>query len=83
VGKLRCVLTTQPGFDMMCQDHERTLTVSHSLDRRGFVGSILTAAGTLAAPAAYTAAERATMILDADCRVDRDPNREERLLWQD
>jgi hypothetical protein len=27
-------------------------------------------------------AERATMILDAECRAERDPNREERLLWQ-
>jgi para-nitrobenzyl esterase len=32
---------------------------------------------------AYTTAERATMILDAECRVERDPNREERLLWQE
>jgi para-nitrobenzyl esterase len=32
---------------------------------------------------AYTVTERATMILDAECRVERDPNREERLLWQD
>jgi para-nitrobenzyl esterase len=32
---------------------------------------------------AYTVAERATMILDADCRVERDPNRDERLLWQE
>ncbi len=30
---------------------------------------------------AYTPAERATMILDADCRVARDPDREARLLW--
>jgi para-nitrobenzyl esterase len=32
---------------------------------------------------AYTASERATMILDAECHVERDPNREERLLWQE
>ncbi len=32
---------------------------------------------------AYTVAERATMILDAECRVERDPNRDERLLWQE
>ena len=30
---------------------------------------------------AYTGEERATMILDADCRVVRDPDREARLLW--
>jgi para-nitrobenzyl esterase len=30
---------------------------------------------------AYTAAERATMIFDDDCRVARDPDRETRLLW--
>ena len=30
---------------------------------------------------AYTAAERATMVLDSDCHVVRDPDREARLLW--
>jgi para-nitrobenzyl esterase len=30
---------------------------------------------------AYTAADRATMILDTDCRVVRDPDRDARLLW--
>jgi para-nitrobenzyl esterase len=30
---------------------------------------------------AYTTADRATMILDTDCRVARDPDREARLLW--
>jgi para-nitrobenzyl esterase len=30
---------------------------------------------------AYTAADRATMILDGECRVTRDPDREARLLW--
>lgn len=31
----------------------------------------------------YSAAERATMVLDADCRVVRDPGREARALWRD
>jgi para-nitrobenzyl esterase len=30
---------------------------------------------------AYSAEDRATMILDTDCRVVRDPDREARLLW--
>jgi len=30
---------------------------------------------------AYTAADRATMILDTDCHVASDPDREARLLW--
>ena len=30
---------------------------------------------------AYTNADRATMILDTDCRVVRDPDRDARLLW--
>jgi para-nitrobenzyl esterase len=30
---------------------------------------------------AYTAAERATMILDTECRIMHDPDREARLLW--
>jgi para-nitrobenzyl esterase len=30
---------------------------------------------------AYTAADRTTMILDTDCRVVRDPDRDARLLW--
>ena len=30
---------------------------------------------------AYGAADRATMILDADCRVAHDPDRDARLLW--
>jgi para-nitrobenzyl esterase len=32
---------------------------------------------------AYDTQRRATMILDAECRVVDDPHREERLLWQD
>jgi para-nitrobenzyl esterase len=32
---------------------------------------------------AYTIEQRATMLLDAECRVVNDPNREERLLWQE
>jgi para-nitrobenzyl esterase len=32
---------------------------------------------------AYDAARRATMVLDAECRVVDDPHREERLLWQE
>ncbi len=32
---------------------------------------------------AYTLDERATMFLDAECRVVRDPYREERLLWRE
>ena len=32
---------------------------------------------------AYTLERRATMILDAECRVVEDPYREERLLWQE
>jgi para-nitrobenzyl esterase len=31
---------------------------------------------------AYTLDRRATMILDAECRVVNDPDREERLLWE-
>jgi para-nitrobenzyl esterase len=31
---------------------------------------------------AYTNAERATMILDTDCRVVRDPDRDARFLWR-
>jgi len=31
---------------------------------------------------AYTLVERATMILDAECKVVNDPYREERLVWQ-
>jgi para-nitrobenzyl esterase len=30
---------------------------------------------------AYTTAERATMILDAECRIVRDPDRDPRRLW--
>jgi para-nitrobenzyl esterase len=30
---------------------------------------------------AYTSTDRATMVLDATCRVTRDPDREARLLW--
>jgi para-nitrobenzyl esterase len=30
---------------------------------------------------AYTGAERATMVLDTNCRVVRDPNPEARVLW--
>lgn len=30
---------------------------------------------------AYTLADRATMVLDATCRVDNDPGRDARLLW--
>jgi para-nitrobenzyl esterase len=30
---------------------------------------------------AYTSRDRATMVLDTDCRVAHDPNREMRLLW--
>jgi para-nitrobenzyl esterase len=30
---------------------------------------------------AYTAAQRATMVFDNDCRVVRDPDRDARLLW--
>ncbi len=32
---------------------------------------------------AYTAAERATLIFDATCRIENDPNGETRALWQD
>jgi len=32
---------------------------------------------------AYTLEQRATMILDAECRVVNDPNSEERRVWQD
>lgn len=32
---------------------------------------------------AYDTARRATMLLDAECRVVDDPHREERLLWQE
>jgi para-nitrobenzyl esterase len=32
---------------------------------------------------AYDADRRATMILDAECRVVDDPHREERLLWDE
>jgi para-nitrobenzyl esterase len=31
---------------------------------------------------AYTTGDRATMIIDAECRVARDPNRDERLVWE-
>jgi para-nitrobenzyl esterase len=31
---------------------------------------------------AYTLEARATMFLDAECKVVNDPYREERLLWQ-
>jgi para-nitrobenzyl esterase len=31
---------------------------------------------------AYTTEKRATMLLDSDCRVDPDPDRDARLLWQ-
>jgi para-nitrobenzyl esterase len=30
---------------------------------------------------AYTAADRATMIFDSECRVVHDPDRDARLLW--
>jgi para-nitrobenzyl esterase len=30
----------------------------------------------------YDGERRATMILDAECRVVEDPHREERLLWE-
>ncbi|MBV9861292.1 MAG: carboxylesterase/lipase family protein [Alphaproteobacteria bacterium] len=30
---------------------------------------------------AYTESERATMIFDTECRIDRDPGRDARLLW--
>jgi para-nitrobenzyl esterase len=36
---------------------------------------------TIPAWPAYTATDRATMILDTDCRVVRDPDRDARLLW--
>ncbi len=32
---------------------------------------------------AYTLDRRATMFLDAECNVVNDPNREERLVWND
>jgi para-nitrobenzyl esterase len=32
---------------------------------------------------AYTVEQRATMFLDAECTVVNDPNREERMLWQE
>jgi para-nitrobenzyl esterase len=32
---------------------------------------------------AYTLEQRATMILDAECKVVNDPNREERLVWSE
>jgi para-nitrobenzyl esterase len=31
----------------------------------------------------YTPADRATMVLDTQCRVERDPGREARMLWQE
>jgi para-nitrobenzyl esterase len=31
---------------------------------------------------AYTLAERGTMLIDAECRVVNDPNRDERLFWE-
>jgi para-nitrobenzyl esterase len=42
-------------------------------------------AGHASLPAwpAYEAGDRATMVLDADCRVKRDPGRETRELWQE
>ncbi len=38
--------------------------------------------GGIPAWPAYTPERRATMVLDAECRVVDDPHREERLLWQ-
>jgi para-nitrobenzyl esterase len=32
---------------------------------------------------AYTAAERATLVLDANCRIENDYGRETRLLWKE
>ena len=43
---------------------------------------VLTAEGEIAAVAAYTGDERATMILDTECRVVSDPDRDARLLWE-
>jgi para-nitrobenzyl esterase len=31
----------------------------------------------------YQAPERATLMLDADCRIENDPRGETRALWQD
>ena len=39
--------------------------------------------GTIPHWPAYDAAERAVLILDRDCRIERDPRGETRVLWKE